>query len=188
MKRPANDNMTHIPGTNIYANAAGLEWLERMKAEQAADLHWLTRCLWADFQCPFARRGEGFICQQPKTHKHELADVCTWNWKMERRPVHVDKYQRRGHKIQAQLSLFDYETVWINTTSGRVSKTYPAPVTVVPSCKQMAVAHMHWMIIKQGWANQTWRILPRTSTKADLAWKDKMIERHGLRACVFDEF
>lgn len=179
MHRPEND-LTPIPGTNMRANAAGLAWWARMKAEQDADPHWRTRCLWADFQCPFARRGEGFICQD-KSRMADRADVCTWNWKQERRMV----------APAVQLSLFErvqtHETVWVHTRTGEVSKTYPAAVTVVPSCKQMAVAHVRWMETRQGWTGQTWRILPRTSTKADLRWKDDMIDRHGFRPCVFDE-
>lgn len=181
MKRPSDDNTTRIPGTNIHANAAGLAWWERWKTEQTADPYRQHRCLWADFQCPFHRAGQGFICESPKNHAPELADVCTWNWKMERRAIE-----------NVQLSLFEqvqtHKTVWVNTVDGRISETYPTPVTVVPSCKKMAVAHVRWLENKQGWNNQTWRILPRTDTKADRAWKDEMIERHNLRACIFDEF
>lgn len=175
MKRFDND-LIHIKGTNIHANEAGLKWLAELRA-QPKDPHTAYRCFWADFQCPFLRRGQGTPCISEKGRQKELVRIGTWNWQQEKRPI-------------GQMSLFEprrtHKNVWVNVVTGKEQEAHPNPVFAMVSCKEMAYAHVKWLETRHGWNPLAWRIIPLTNFKSDIAWKEEQIAKHGLKACVFD--
>lgn len=170
-----HDALIHVE-RNVYANEAGLKWLAELRA-RPKDPHANTRCLWADFQCPFLRAGQSEPCRQPRRNRHLLVKIGAWYWKPEKRPI-------------GQMSIFEphrtHKQVWVNTRTGREQDEHPDPQLVMISCKSVALAQTKWLETREGWKPPAWRIIPLTDTKADLDWKESMIAKHGLRACVFD--
>lgn len=176
MKRPPQTLPHHIRG-NIYANEAGLKFWQQLQANR--DPHDHLRCVWdAPWQCPYARRGEGFPCTG-KLNKPDLVEIAYVNHTVA---------QELNTTPTGQIDLFQpTRRVWRHFRTGEEMEPYPPPAPVQHFCKEMALAFTKWLERTQGYHDvPAWRILPMTETKADQKWKDEMIEKHNLRACVFD--
>ncbi len=170
------NDLTHIT-RNIYGNEAAQQLWAQLQA-QPKDPHAALRCVWdCPWQCPYARRGEGFPCTG-NLRKKDLVRVGYVN--------HV-VVEELNTTSTGQIDLFQpTRKVWRHYKTGEEMEPYPPPAPVQHFCKEMALAFTKWLERNQGYDVPAWRIVPMTETKADLKWKDEMIEKHGLRACVFD--
>lgn len=177
MKKPDNENMIHVEG-NVYANEAGLRWLEQLRANADPKEH--TRCFWGPaWQCPFMLKGQGMPCLHPKQHKQDVVGIGYIYW--------VEEYEPIG-----QMSLFaprvTHRKVRRHYHSRRIVSDDAFPQLYQYSCRQMALAFIKWWEKNDILRPPAWRILPvgGKTNKAHQQWANEQIQKHGLKPCVFE--
>ena len=175
MKRPPATDLVAITPF-ISANAAGLEWLAKLRANP--DQHAKERCVFGPpWICPYAHSGQGFACLS--NNNDLIVDICYNNW--------TESYEPIG-----QMSLFapniTHRRVRRHWKTGEELPPTSPPAAVSIFCRKMAIAFIKWLENDQGWHVPQWRILPwgrGTNTFRD--WSNQQILHHKMKPCSFEE-
>lgn len=176
MKTLPADDLTHVD-RNVYANEAGLRWLEQQRATRDPKAE--TRCFWGTpWQCPFMLKGQGMPCLKPKQHKRDVVEIGYVYW--------VEDYEPIG-----QMSLFaprvTHRRVRRHYLKGHIISPEAQPQFYQASCRQFAVAFTKWWEKQDVLKPPAWRILPvGRMTKDHQRWANEQIQRHKMKACVFE--
>lgn len=173
------DDVTHIEGTNGYANEAGLKWWAEQQAKR--DPKAATRCFWGPgWQCPFMLKGEGMPCLKPKQHKKDVVEIGFIYWVEEHEPI-------------GQMSLFaprvTHRLVRKHYQKGTPVSDDAQPLIYQASCRQFAVAFIKWWEKEDILRPPGWRIMPvgGKSTKLHDAWAGEQVKKHRtMKACIFE--
>lgn len=177
MKRTDDTDLLQVT-PHVYANAAGLQWLEAHKKEMAADPRRADRCemgpLWI---CPFVAEGYKFPCLRPQHYHKQLVKVGYVNWVEAQEPI-------------GQMSLFmptvTHRRVRRHWKSGKELPLDSEPRFVSVFCRRMVMAFIKHLEIKQGMKVPAWRIYPiKKPTKEHQAWVNEHV-RSGIKPCVFE--